>query len=444
MKDPARSHEPERGIVDKPPATIGVVVKGWPRLSETFIAQELHALERRGFALRIHSLRLPTDSKVHDVARSVAAPVRYLPEYLWREPARVLRGWVTARRHDGYRAARRIWLRDLIRDPTPNRIRRFGQALVLAAEMADDVRHLYAHFLHTPASVARYAALIRGLTWSVSAHAKDIWTSPEWEKREKLESADWTVTCTRAGRDHLAGLTSRPDDVELVYHGIDESRMPPYAGERPRRDGSKPTDPVVLLSVGRAVPKKGYDDLLVALAALPPSLSWRFVHIGGGPLLPSLKRQTAKLRLSARITWRGAQTEDVIRNAYREADLFVLASRITPDGDRDGVPNVLLEAMSQRCPVVATAVSSIPELIADGVTGLLAPPAQPQALAAALHRLIVDPDLRGRLGRAGEIRVRRDFPLERGVDRIAARLASSLAASASLSERRCALRSTPP
>jgi glycosyltransferase involved in cell wall biosynthesis len=405
------------------PGTIGVVVKGWPRLSETFIAQELRALEQRGLRLRIYSLRHPTDRRVHALNRAVAALVIYLPEYLWREPLRVWRGWRKARLLPGYRRARQSWMRDLKRDLTPNRVRRFGQALVLAAEGGAEVSHLYAHFLHTPASVARYAAMMCGLSWSVSAHAKDIWTTPDWEKREKLLDAAWAVTCTRTGCEHLAALA--PGKVELVYHGIDATRFAPCRAERAPRDGSAKDDPVVILSVGRAVPKKGYDNLLTALTLLPRGLEWRFVHIGGGPLLPSLKRQAERSGLADRIAWRGAQDEDAVRSAYREADLFVLASRIGNDGDRDGLPNVLLEALSQSCPVVATAIAAIPELIVDGVTGSLTPPGDHAALAAAIELLARNPDLRARLAAAGEARVRRDFPLERGAARIAALLQPS-------------------
>jgi glycosyltransferase involved in cell wall biosynthesis len=402
---------------------IGVVVKGWPRLSETFIAQELRALERRGLRLHIYSLRHPTDRKVHPLNRTVAAPVAYLPEYLWQEPLRVWRAWHTVRQRPGYARARDVWLRDLRRDATPNRIRRFGQALVLAAERDPAITHLYAHFLHTPASVTRYAALIAGLPWSVSAHAKDIWTTPGWEKREKLDEAAWAVTCTRAGAEHLDALS--PGKVALVYHRLDAARFPALAASRPPRDGAAAGDPLVILSVGRAVAKKGYDDLLAALALLPPDLHWRFVHVGGGPLLPSLKQQASALGLADRIAWRGAQTEDAVRAAYRAADLFVLASRISGDGDRDGLPNVLLEALSQSCPVVATAVSAIPELVADGVTGALAPPGDHAALAGAIERMARDPALRARLAAAGEARVRRDFPLDRGIAHIAGLLQGS-------------------
>src|SRR5690242_16873116 len=168
---------PGAATLAPPRPTVAVVLKGWPRLSETFIAQELHALEQRGFSLRLYSLRYPTDRAIHPLSEAVQAPVVYLPEYLWHAPVRVLRGWRTVHRLTGYAAALRAWLRDLRRDPTPNRIRRFGQALVMAAELPADIVHVHAHFLHTPASVARYAGLIRSLPWSVSAHAKDIWTT---------------------------------------------------------------------------------------------------------------------------------------------------------------------------------------------------------------------------------------------------------------------------
>ena len=399
--------------------TVAIVLKGYPRLSETFIAQEIHALERRGLPLRLYSLRHPTDPAVHPVHEEIAAPVTYLPEYLKDAPRRVLRGWARARRLPGYRAARDTFLRDLRRDRTPNRLRRFGQACVLAAELPADVGRIYAHFLHTPASVARYAAVMTGLPWCVSAHAKDIWTTPAWEKREKLAAADWAVTCTAAGRDHLAGLA--PGKVDLVYHGLDLARFPAPSTPRPHRDGADPADPVVLVSVGRAVEKKGYDDLLDALARLPADLHWRFVHIGGGALGPALRAKAERLGLAERIDWQGAQPQAQVLDACRRADLFVLASRVAADGDRDGLPNVLMEAQSQGIACISTTVSAIPELIEADVTGVLVPPQDPAALAAALERLIRAPEDRLRLGAAGQRRVHDRFSMTAGIDLLAAR-----------------------
>jgi glycosyltransferase involved in cell wall biosynthesis len=399
-----------------PPGRVAFVVKGYPRLSETFIAQEILALEQRGLDILIVSLRHPTDRVSHPVHREIRAPVRYLPEYLHDEPARVLRGWRWARRLPGYRAAWRGWLADLLRDPTPNRVRRFGQALVLAAELPADIRQLHAHFLHTPASVARYAAAIRGLDWSVSAHAKDLWTIPSWEKREKLASARWAVTCTEHGRHHLADLAPRPDRVALSYHGLDLVRFPPVLRRPTGADGGDHARPVTMLSVGRAVEKKGYDDLLAALALLPAGLAWRLVHIGGGALADRLKRQAAQLGLDPHIEWRGAQPQPAVLAAYREADLFVLAAKVARDGDRDGLPNVLIEAQSQGLACVATRLPGISELIEDGQSGTLVPPAEPRALAAALERLIQTPALRQRLGEAGEARVRGHFDMNSSIE----------------------------
>ena len=400
---------------------VAFVLKGYPRLSETFIAQEILALEQRGLGILIVSLRQPTDSTTHPVHAAIRAERLYLPEYLYREPARVWRAWRRARHHIGYRRARRAWLADLLRDPTPNRVRRFGQALVLAAERPADVVHFHAHFLHTPASVARYAATIAGIDWTVSAHAKDIWTTPDWEKREKLAEARWAVTCTSAGLAHLANLAPQPERVALCYHGLDLDRFSPPPLRQLGEDGSDAQRPVVLLSVGRAVPKKGYDDLLGALALLPAELAWRLVHIGGGGLAASLRRRAESLGLAARIEWRGAQPQPAVLDAYRRADLFVLAAKVAGDGDRDGLPNVLMEAQSQGLACVATRVSGIPELIEDDATGLLVAPGDPAALARALARLIRDPERRAALGAAGEARVRSAFAMNAGIDLLARR-----------------------
>jgi glycosyltransferase involved in cell wall biosynthesis len=406
-----------------PQRPILIILKGYPRLSETFIAQEIRALEQRGLSLLLLSMRRPTDKAVHPVHREIKAPVTYLPEYLYQEPQRVLRAWWRVRRWPRYGEARRAWLKDLKRDRTPNRGRRFGQALVLAAELPADVGHLHAHFLHTPASVTRYAALLTGLPWSCSAHAKDIWTTPDWEKREKLADAAWMVTCTAAGREHLQALAPPGKDVALVYHGLDLRRFARgESGGLARDDGDGAAVPVIA-SVGRAVPKKGYGDLLAALALLPPGLAWRFVHIGGGPLLPDLRAQARQLGLSDRIEWRGAQPQEQVLELYRQADLFVLASRIADDGDRDGLPNVLMEAQSQGVAVLATRVSGIPELIDDGATGMLVEAGDSGALARGLETLIRQPALRQRLGDAGYRRIQAQFDMEKGIDLLMDRFA---------------------
>lgn len=411
---------------------LAVVLKGYPRLSETFIAQEILALERKGLNLQLFSLRHPTDRAVHPIHGDIRAKVTYLPEYLKDERLRVWRSWRQARRLAGYPLARNTFLQDYRRDRTVNRIRRFGQACVLAAELPATTNRVYAHFLHTPTSVARYAALMRGLPCCASAHAKDIWTSPDWDVRDKLDSLDWLVTCTASGCAHLRSLAAVPEKVALVYHGLDFTRFPLAAAAKADvRDGSNPADPVRLLSVGRAVEKKGYDVLFQALAQLPKTLRWQLTHIGGGLESDRLKDLAEDLGLTARIDWRGAQPHDVVLTAYRQSDLFVLASKVAHDGDRDGLPNVLMEAQSQALCCLATQVSAIPELIRDGETGVLVPPADPARLADALAGLIADPAARTRLGAAGCKRVRSNFSMEAGIDDLFQRLggpAATLAA----------------
>ena len=408
---------------------IAVVLKGYPRLSETFIAQELHALEERGLPLALYSLRHPTDREVHPIHDEIRAPVVYLPEYLYREPVRVFRGWLLSRRLPGYRQVVAMWWRDLRRDPTASRTRRLGQAFVLAAELPAHIVALHAHFLHTPASVTRYAALLRGLPWSCSAHAKDIWTTPEWEKREKLEDCAWMTTCTEVNARHLRDLARPGRVVDLNYHGIDTRRFPPPPDRNAMSDGSDEGRPVRILAVGRAVDKKGFDDLLAALARVGPQLRWRLTHIGGGPMLGQLKELARRLGIEDRIEWRGAQAQEAVLDAYRAADIFALPCRVSDDGDRDGLPNVLLEAQSQKLPCVSTRISGIPELIEHERTGLLVEPRAIDALSDALSRLIADPALRRRLGEGGFARTTQLFSVEAGADRLAARFATQAIAS---------------
>jgi glycosyltransferase involved in cell wall biosynthesis len=397
---------------------IVVVLKGYPRLSETFIAQELLGLERAGLEFSLVSLRHPTDDRCHPVHDEIGAPVHYLPEYLHDERERVLRALWRSLRRPGFIRALMMFLSDWSRDRTRNRIRRFGQAAVLASELPAGAGWLHAHFIHTPASVTAYASVMLGIPWSCSAHAKDIWTSPDWDLAAKLSSARWIVTCTKAGLERLRGLARDERKLHLSYHGLDLSRFDHFAAQRPPRDGTDRRDPVMLLSVGRAVPKKGYDILLRALAQLPAGLAWRFVHVGGGDEIPALKALACSLGLENRIEWCGAQRQDGVLCRYRAADLFVLASRIAADGDRDGLPNVLVEAASQALPSISTKVSGITEFLVDGENGLLVEPENSAALAEALARAMGDPALRKRLGMAAEVRVRRDFDYTRSITQL--------------------------
>ena len=395
-----------------------VILKGYPRLSETFIAQELLGLEKAGFDMTLISMRHPTDKERHPVHDEITSPVRYLPEYLHHEPLRVLRALWRAIRRPGFREAFRKFIADFRRDRTRNRVRRFGQAAVLAAELPDGTDWLHAHFIHTPASVAYYASDLSGLAWSCSAHAKDIWISPDWELAEKLASMRWGVTCTRSGLERLQSLGGPKSNVHLSYHGLDLTRFATFDGTRPMTDGSDPSSPVKLLSVGRAVEKKGFDILLHALKLLPADLHWRLDHVGGGTLNDTLKILANSLGVADRITWHGALAQETILQLYRQSDIFALACRIAPDGDRDGLPNVLVEASSQGLVCLSTNTSGVPELLRDGQNGLVVPAEDTEALARGLEMAIRDPALRKHLGAAAEIHVREKFNFQSSVDQL--------------------------
>ncbi len=402
---------------------IAVVLKGYPRLSETFIAQELLALERCGLPLEIWSLRRPTDRARHPMHAAIRAPAAYLPEYLHEAPLRVVRGLGAALTRPRLPALLALFARDLWRDPSASRLRRLGQALVLARELPAEVAHIHVHFLHTPASVARYAALLTRRRWSFSAHAKDIWTTPAWELTEKLRDAAWGVTCTRDGLARLESLA--PGRTRLAYHGLDLARFPAPPPPREPRDGTDPNAPLRLVCVGRLVAKKGHDDLIDALAALPPGLHWRLELIGGGELRGALEARIRERGLSERVTFRGALAQPAVIAAMRASDLFVLPTKPAPGGDRDGLPNVLMEAASQALPILATAFAGTPEFITDGTHGILVAPGDPVALAGALARLAADPALRLRLGAAARLRLVEDFSEAAAVALIAEALRAS-------------------
>jgi glycosyltransferase involved in cell wall biosynthesis len=337
----------------------------------------------------------------------------------------VLRGFAWALRQDPIGRLFAAFIADLRRDPTPNRLRRLGQACVMARELPAAIEHVHVHYLHTPASVVRYAAMLRRFTWSFSAHAKDIWTTPDWEKREKLADSQWGVTCTRQGHAHLAALAPEGERIGLIYHGLDLTRFP-EPPVRPARNGAAAADPVRIVSVGRAVAKKGYDDLLTSLAALPSDLHWQLVHIGGGELLERLKRQARQDGIAGRVTFMGARPQPEVIAMLREADMFVLPAKQAKSGDRDGLPNVIMEAASQELAILATDFAAIPEFIRAGREGVLVPPNDWGALANAINLLSRDPERRAALGRAARLRLVSQFGSEAGIDALEQRLRAAL------------------
>jgi glycosyltransferase involved in cell wall biosynthesis len=399
--------------------TICVVVQGWPRISTTFIAQELVGLEQEGIRLWLANFGR-ADKLRHAIHDQLRAPVHKLPNAPFAQPLRMASAWLKIRRLPGFRHAWELFRADRSNDRSMRRINDFGRGILLAAEMPPEGGMIYAHFIKSATSIARYAAAILDLPLAASAHAKDIWTTPEWDQAAKLAQMRWLTTCTGPGAEYLAKLTDDPRKVHLIRHGLAFARFPADPPTRPPRDGSG--DPVQLLTVGRAVEKKGFDVLIDALAGLPRTLNWRLHHIGYGKLVDDLDAQARRAGIADRITWHGAQEQASVIQHYRTSDLFVLPAREAVDGDRDGLPNVLMEAQSQALACLSTNFSAIPELIVDGETGLLVPPGDVEALRAALEHLIRSPEERNRLGHAGFARVREHFRSEDGIRKIAALL----------------------
>jgi len=390
------------------PPVLAMILKGYPRISETFISNEILLLESRGIAVRIVSMRQPRESFSHDSVRRIRAAVDYLPEKLLLPLPRFLlhNARLARSRPQVYRKALQTALQRYRRTRKIATFKHLLQAGLLVQDIlpGSGVVHLHAHFAHSPTSVAMFAAQLSGLPFSFTAHAKDIYTSDRRQLSEKLHRARFAVTCTESNRGYLRRLVDADVPVHRVYHGIDVELF----GFRPAANGCRP--PYRLLTVARMTAKKGLPTVYRALRRLRDrGLALQHVLIGDGEQRSSILQLIDELDLSDAARWIGTRPHDVVIDHYRKADAFVLGCEVAPNGDRDGIPNVLLESMAAGVPVAATDVSAIPELVQDGRTGLLVPPRDPDRLADALERLLTDSALRSRLIPAARERVQQHF-----------------------------------
>jgi glycosyltransferase involved in cell wall biosynthesis len=389
---------------------LGMVLKGYPRISETFISNEILLLEQLGFRIHIFSMRRGREGFTHRSLARVQARVDYLPETFLRHVHRLAfhNLKLAARRPGRYAQGLKAARRRFARSRNPASLRHFLQAGYLVDRFLPGrgVAHLHAHFAHSPASVALYASALSGLPFSFTAHAKDIYTTDAAQLREKIALARYVVTCTDYNRRHLEGLASGlATPIHRIYHGIDTNLF--AAGGRVN---DRPGPPYRLLTVARLTAKKGIPTVLRALKALrAEGVDFTHTLIGDGDDRERTLALIGELELGGVCRWLGVQPHHVVREHYLAADAFVLGCEIAADGDRDGIPNVLFESMAMGVPVAATAVSAIPELVEDGVTGRLVPPGRPEALAAALRALLTDAGLRRRVITAARQRVLADF-----------------------------------
>jgi glycosyltransferase involved in cell wall biosynthesis len=407
---------------------IAYVLKGFPRLSELFIASEIHRLERAGLPLRIYVIKPPEEEVRHALVDSIGAPRSYLPVVTSLSQT-TLRAWLRANlpafrpalvrvsrrcplglvRALGFTLAQSLRARPHAWSP-PRKL--FVKELLLGVALADllldepDVRHIHAHFAHGTTTVAWVASMVTGLPFSFTGHAKDIYSpslNPGGLLPRKLRAARFTVTCTEANRQHLRSIAPEAA-VHRIYHGLNAELARLLDAAPPGRD---PSGPFRVLAVGRLVAKKGFDVLVEACAELRRSgVAVEATIVGeGGEHEDELRRLIAARGLGDVVTLAGPMTQADLRHLYERSAALCLPCRVLSSGDRDGIPNVLVEAMACALPVVTTAVSGIPELVSDGTNGLLVPPDDPAAVAAALLRLRDDPELARRLGDEGRATV---------------------------------------
>ena len=415
---------------------VAYVLKGFPRLSELFIASEIHRLEQVGVALRLYVIKQPDERLRHPLVERIRAPRAYLPPTTSLSQT-TLRRWLrenlpaflpalgrVARRRPlglsralGFALAQSVRARRAFWAP-PRKL--YAKELLLGVALADrlldepDVRHIHAHFAHGATTVAWVASMVTGLPFSFTGHAKDIYSpslNPGGLLPRKLRAARFAVTCTEANRTHLRALAPGAD-VHRVYHGLN-AELARLLDDAPPVHA--PPDALRILAVGRLVPKKGFDVFVDACAAVRRAGVEVEATIVGEPGEHEAELRAAIERhgLETVVSLAGAMSQEQLRREYEHAAVFCLPCRVLSSGDRDGIPNVLVEAMACGLPVVTTGVSGIPELVSDGANGLLVPPDDPVAVAAALLRLHREPALAARLGAAARATVAGRFDGDR-------------------------------
>ena len=415
---------------------VAYVMNAFPRLSETFIAHEIHQLERLNLPLRLFAVKREPEPLVHAVVAAIRVPLQHLPEVsslsgsslprwlwhnlpaYWRDHAALLRTRPAAWLQTAASALQLAWVhrsRGAWGLPKLRKvfIKEFLQAGHIAAQVqrSPDVGHLHGHFCHGVATITWLASQLSGLPFSFTAHAKDIYQAelnPGDLLERKLGAARFVATCTCANASVLQARHPRPAEVHTIYHGLDTDWFSPAPAAQ---DGLPP----LILAVGRLVEKKGFDQLIEACARLKQAgVRFRCLIVGEhGPAHAQIVRLIQACDLTEQVELRGAVPQEQLREIYRSAHAFALPCQVMEDGDRDGFPNVLAEAMAMGVPVVSTRISGIPEMIDDGVHGLLVEPRNAPALAVALQRVLTDAQLHGELAIAARARICERFDSRR-------------------------------
>jgi glycosyltransferase involved in cell wall biosynthesis len=387
---------------------IAYLTKIFPKISETFILQEVLDLEALGVNLAIFTLQRPTDNITHSLAGQIRASVTCLPDSLWgvrQSPlwAHTRLALTSPRR---YLSTIRFWLQSTER-PSLSKVLQAGS---LATALQDgQIDHLHVHFANAPTSVAELTHRFSGIPYSMTCHAKDIFLAEPATLRRKMRHAEFVITCTEDNRQHLQQLSDNGTPIHCFYHGVNLAR---FDRMRPAPNMERSTISTII-SVGRFREKKGFLTLIRACHLLAVrGHHFRCRIVGFGPLQSDMEALIRELHLEQTVTLLGQKPLEDVVGLYQEADIFTLPCQVAQDGDRDGIPNVLMEALACRLPVVTTAISGIPELIQHHHNGILVPPQDSEALALALAHLLDNPALRRRLGQSGRQTIEQRFSSE--------------------------------
>lgn len=373
-----------------------------PARSETFVYREVFGLRERGDQVSVASLREPERGlgEVRLDALAEEADVVYRPGALRRgllrglcAPTVLLRGALDAATASDVPLTKR-----------PHVLAQCLGGLALAGDMADrGVTHVHAHMAHAPSGVAMYAAQALGVPFSFTGHAADLFRDRSL-LLAKLERASFVACISEWHKRFYRELTPLDEEkLGVVRCGVD-------VGDEPGDEGEG------LLAVGRLVRKKGFDVLLRALAQLPDAP--RLKLVGDGPEQEALEGLVEELGLEGRVELLGAQPNHEVQRLMRECAVCVLPCRVSTDGDRDGIPVVLMEAMAKARCVISGDIETIRELVKHEETGLMVEPGDVDSLVAALRRVLEDPKLRRRLALAGQAHVRREFSTSTNLERL--------------------------
>ena len=393
---------------------IGYVLKRFPRLSETFILNELLQLERLGTRLEVYSLvdvaEEESNRPRHKLLQELKSGVTYLPA---RQP---LKKWhVKQGRFNEGEFSKHVLKEICGGEVPPESILLLQAAVIGCFARSQGVDHLHAHFASDAATVAMLAARLTGLPFSFTAHAKDIFHSAVNLDllRQKISEAQFVVTVSEFNRKHLLDLTKEKcaEKIIRLYNGIDLERF------KPNTTRKEPFD--VILAVGRLQEKKGLRDLITACRLLADSgQEFRCEIVGDGPEEESIGQHIQKLGLEDRVRLAGAQPQEKIIETFWRATVFVLPCVIAANGDRDALPTALLEAMAAGLPVVSTRLVGIPEIVEHGKTGVLVPPGDPDELSRAIVQILRNSKLQQAFGQAGRARAEQFFDVRENVRKL--------------------------